>query len=81
MQERNLTQVLNNSVSLNNLDISPRHFNSSSINNVKLKDLSAPVKSVSETAVLKSSNKINHSKNSTPSAVELIIDNIKPDPV
>jgi len=79
-QERNLTQVLNNSVSLNNLDISPRHFNSSTI--AKSKEFSTPVKSASESAVLQNSNsKINRSKNSISSGVELIIENQNPDPV
>ncbi|XP_025203346.1 patronin isoform X4 [Melanaphis sacchari] len=79
-KERNLTQVLNNSVSLNNLDISPRHFNSSTI--AKSKELSTPVKSASESAVLQSSNnKINRSKISNSTGVELIIENQNPDPV
>ncbi|CAH1732677.1 patronin [Aphis gossypii] len=79
-KERNLTQVLNNSVSLNNLDISPRHFNSSTI--AKSKELSTPVKSASESAVLQSSNdKINRSKVSASTGVELIIENQNPDPV
>ncbi|XP_060856051.1 patronin isoform X4 [Metopolophium dirhodum] len=79
-KERNLTQVLNNSVSLNNLDISPRHFNSSTI--AKSKEFSTPVKSASESAVLQSSNsKINRSKISPSTGVELIIENQNPDPV
>ncbi|XP_022172106.1 patronin isoform X5 [Myzus persicae] len=79
-KDRNLTQVLNNSVSLNNLDISPRHFNSSTI--AKSKELSTPLKSASESAVLQSSNsKINRSKTPTSTGVELIIENQNPDPV
>lgn len=75
-----MTQVLNNSVSLNNLDISPRHFNSSTI--AKSKEFSTPVKSASESAVLQSSNsKINRSKTSPSTGVELIIENQNPDPV
>lgn len=82
LQERNMTQVLNNSVSLNNLDISPRHFNSSSTNNTMPKEFSTPVKSASESAVMHGlNNKMNHSKPSTPTAVEIIIENSKPDPV
>lgn len=82
MQERNLTQVLNNSVSLNNLDILPRNLNSSPLNNAKFKEVSSPVKSASESAVMQGSNsEINRSKISTPSGVELIIENSNPDPV
>lgn len=82
LQERNLTQVLNNSVSLNNLDISPRNFNSFSTNNAKSKEFSTPVKSASESAVLQGlNNKTISSKSPTPTAVELIIENSKPDPV
>jgi len=67
-------------VSLNNLDISPRNFNSSTI--AKSKELSTPVKSASESAVLQSSNnKINRSKVSASTGVELIIENQNPDPV
>lgn len=77
-----MTQVLNNSVSLNNLDISPRQSNFSSnnsFNNNKPKEFSTPVKSASESAVLQSSN--TRSKASAPTAVELIIENSNPDPV
>ncbi|VVC34989.1 Hypothetical protein CINCED_3A002661 [Cinara cedri] len=81
-KDRNLTQVLNNSVSLNNLDISSRNFNSSINNGKSSKDFSTPVKSASESAVLQSSNnKTKLSKTSTPSGVELIIENSNPDPV
>jgi len=68
-------------VSLNNLDISSRNFNSSTI--AKSKEFSTPVsKSASESAVLQNSNsKINHSRTSTSSGVELIIENQNPDPV
>lgn len=77
-----MTQVLNNSVSLNNLDISPRNFNSSSTNNTMSKEFCTPIKSASESTVMQSlNNKINHSKTSTPTGVEIIIENSKPDPV
>lgn len=77
-----MTQVLNNSVSLNNLDITPRNFNSSLMNHAKSKEFSTPVKSASESAVLQgSNNRINRPKNSTPTGVELIIENSNPDPV
>lgn len=79
LKERNLTQVLNNSVSLNNLDISP---NSTLINHVKTKEISTSINHATETTVLPISiNNTNHSKHSTTSGVELIIENIKPDPV
>lgn len=80
MQDKNLTQVLNNSVSLNNLDILPRNLNSSSLNSAKFQEMSSPVKSASESAVLQgSSSVVNHSKISTPFGVELIIENFNPD--
>lgn len=75
-----MTQVLNNSVSLNNLDISSRNFNSSPIHNGKSKEFSTPVKSASESAVLQNTNKKLY-KSSSPSGVELIIENSNPDPV
>lgn len=75
-----MTQVLNNSVSLNNLNISSKNFNSFPTNNGKSKEFSTPVKSASESAVLQNLNKIKHNK-SSPSGVELIIENSKPDPV
>lgn len=74
-----MTQVLNNSVSLNNLDISSRNFNSST-HNGKSKEFSTPVKSASESAVLQNTNKKLY-KTSSPSGVELIIENSNPDPV
>lgn len=77
-----MTQVLNNSVSLNNLDISPRNFNSSTSTYSKSKEFSTPVKSASESTVLQiSNNKTNYPKSSTPTGVELIIENSTPDPV
>jgi hypothetical protein len=69
-------------VSLNNLDISPRNFNSSTSPFSKPKEFSTPVKSASESTVMQSSNnKTNHPKSSTPTGVELIIENSNPDPV
>lgn len=80
LQDRNLTQVLNNSVSLKNIDISPKNSNSFSTN--KSKEFPTPVKSASEPAVMQSSNnQTNHTKVSTPTGVELIIENSTPDPV
>lgn len=81
LQDRNLTQVLNNSVSLNNLDISPRRNSSTNnlFNNGRSKEFSTPVKSASESAVLQSSS--SKPKISTPTGVELIIENSNPDPV
>lgn len=80
LQDRNLTQVLNNSVSLKNIDISPKNSNSFTTN--KSKEFSTPVKSASEPAVMQSSNnKTNHTKMSTPAGSTLIIENSIPDPV
>lgn len=80
LQDRNLTQVLNNSVSLKNIDISPKSSNSFSTN--KSKEFSSPIKSASEPAVAQSlNNKTNHTKVSTPTGSTLIIENSTPDPV
>lgn len=69
-------------MSLNNLDISPRNCNSSASNFSKSKEFSSPVKSVSESTVLQNlNNETNHPKSSTPTGVELIIENSNPDPV
>lgn len=65
---------------MNNLDITPR--NSSSTNYANSKEFSSPVKSASESAVLQGSiNKVNRIKSSTPTGVELIIENSNQDPV
>jgi len=48
-------------------------------NNEKSKEFSTPVKSASQSAVLHTSN--TKSKASTPTGVELIIENSHPDPV
>lgn len=68
-----MTQVLNNSVSLSNLNILPKNFHFSSTN-------STPVKSASESTVNSSDNK-NCSKTSTPTRIDISIENSKPDPV
>lgn len=80
-QERSLTHVLNNSVSLSNLDISPpgHHSSTNLLNSDKSKEFSTPVKSVSQPAVLQTPS--TKSKSSTPTGVELIIENSHPDPV
>lgn len=69
-----MTQVLNNSVSLSNLNILPKNFHFSSNNS------STPVKSASESTVNSSDNK-NCSKTSTPTRIDISIENSKPDPV
>lgn len=76
-----MTQTVNSSVSLSNLDISPKPVTLSSLNNPKPKSLSStPVKSTTESTVMQNSNHhVNQPKTST--AVELIIENSKPDPV
>lgn len=68
-----MTQVLNNSVSLSNLNISPRNFNFPSTN-------STPVKSTSDSIVCTSNNK-NCSKTSMPTRIEIHMENSQPDPV
>ncbi|XP_050529806.1 patronin isoform X2 [Daktulosphaira vitifoliae] len=79
-KERNLTQTVNNSVSLSNLDISPKPVTLSSLNNPKPKSLSTPAKTILETTVIQNSNHyVNQPKTST--GMELIIENSKPDPV
>ncbi|XP_050439779.1 patronin isoform X2 [Adelges cooleyi] len=80
-KERNLTQTLNNSVSLSNLDISPRHVTLSSINSSKPKEFSSPVKSASDSAVVQNSSHSKVSPAKTSTAVEIIIENSNPDPV